>query len=832
MSKNTQQMTKILLEEKLNIKPDNLLIPKKFYKTSKSPDFINTIKRKNQIEMNNRNKLQTSMTNLNKSNISVQKIIFNKKHYEKYMLQKKYLLSKTQYHKLICIIREIEEKLKENNENIEKINITLNELKETKKKKKEEIIELLSNKESLEIIYQNKINSFYNNDQKIIKEKIDNINGHNINRDNINDNAEEQTNPNTNDSNNSNDENKNNENDNENHKKKESSSSSLSSDNPNLIEIKFDEIKISDPKKYEEQVNSFVEQFLQKKDNELSMKLIKKVNLSYQYFNTETNVSENDNKNSINNFFSRISLFIANQSLGNISEKLVNSFLRDLMKINSIGEEISEILFFLNKKYKDSKKEMKGKIKNLSESNENLIMKKKSYEAKKEELKQFLEENKDKYNNEKNKIYLKDNKILYTSFISDGNNTISRRILCSNKSHSIKNPLRIKKINFSSLNKSKNKANGLGNNEKEDLNVSKDVNENIERRIVDNLNKYLINSLQIKKNRNNRNKEASFEKVNKKIFLHKTSFSKSGTSICNLLNNNMDKNEESINKINENKNNLFNNSEIINNNNGQSPMNNKRISTKIIYRNSKLKLGKKINSVFLGNNSNLQDLISAQKKPSISKIILLKDMKSISFRNLKNLKSPLKITQTHRHNDIFFQREELKTETYSRSPDSNNRFNNKENNIAYPGKVIPFNKDKKIEISRIDKSNIYSTRYDNRLKLLTKGIKESYCHFKFYRENHLEYNPLDELLQTPENLDYVEGYISIDVFLHKFKIIPKIYKNKKITFEQLVDNYGKDMNISELNSEFDKEFNDGSYLGIELKDIIDITLTKRNERYS
>ena len=266
--------------------------------------------------------------------------------------------------------------------------------------------------------------------------------------------------------------------------------------------------------------------------------------------------------------------------------------------------------------------------------------------------------------------------------------------------------------------------------------------------------------------------------------------------------------------------------------NTQNCINNKRINTKIIYRNSKLKNeGAKTKSVVLSNNSNLQDLISAKKIPSKSKIILLKDIKSNSFRNLNKLKSPPKITKTHRHNHIFFQREELSIDIPSKSPDYNNRrYENRTNNI-YQNKIIPMNKDnpnfdKKIDISRFNRNNIYSTRYDNRLKILTKGIKESYCYFKFYKENHTEYNPLDELLKTPENLDYVEGYISIDVFMHKFKIIPKIYKNKKINYGELVDILDKEVNISELNSNDLNDSLDNSFLGIELKDIIDIVLTK------
>ena len=318
-----------LLNDELNNKTDRLLIHRKINKLSKSPECLISKKSINKFQIRNSNQLDISNSNLNKSNISVQKIIFNKKHYNQFMFQKKYLISKTQYHKLISNLSEIDIKLKENNDMIEKLNIDLNELKQTKKKKQQEIMELLSNKESLEEIVENKINSFINNGPKLMLIKNDNINGQNINSDNNNnnDNGEEQTNPNTNDSNNSNEENKNNENDNKSHKKKESSSSSLSSEGINLIDIKFEEIKQSNQNKFQEQVVSFFEHFIQKKDQELNMKLLKKINLSYQAFTAETNSPENDTKNSITNFFSRISFFISNQTFGNIPEKIANLFL-------------------------------------------------------------------------------------------------------------------------------------------------------------------------------------------------------------------------------------------------------------------------------------------------------------------------------------------------------------------------------------------------------------------------------------------------------------------------------------------------------------------------
>lgn len=321
------------------------------------------------------------MLSLNKSNISIQKIKLNKKQYEQYMHQKRYLISKTQYHKLISNLVEIDKKINQNNEIIESYNLNLAKLKETKKKKKEEIMELLSNKESLEEIYLNKISSLNTIENNNDKEKKDNINGQNDNKANLNEIENEHTNPNTNDSNNtnnSNEENKGKENDkaNETHKKKESSSLSGSSEINEQIDIKVDDIKSSDQQKYEEQVISFANDVLRKKDYEFNIKLKEKVKLTYQSFFTEINSPENDNKNTLSNFFLRISLFISNYSQGIMSEKNVNLSLHELMKINKIGVEISEILKFLNKNYKESKAKINESIRNLEKKNENLNMKK------------------------------------------------------------------------------------------------------------------------------------------------------------------------------------------------------------------------------------------------------------------------------------------------------------------------------------------------------------------------------------------------------------------------------------------------------------------------
>ena len=434
MSINHQQSSSShLFNDEPRKNSNKLLFISKIPKTSKSPNNLKSSK-KLQFELSNNNNMQSSLISLNKSNISVQKIFFNKKNYEQYMFQKKYLISKTQYNKIISSISDIEIKLKENNELIDKYNNDLKIMKE--------------------------ITALKNNEPKLLNEKNELINGQNINNENINENGEEHTNPNTNDSNNSNEENKNNESEDGAHKKKESSTSSssgsVSNENNNIIEIKLDEIKISNQKKYEEQINSFADEILKKNDDEFNFKLKKKINLSYQAFFVEINSAENDMQNSITNFFLRISEYISSQNIGIINEKTANLFIRELMKINCIDEEISEILKFLNKEYKDNKKDLKEKIKILNEKNDHLNIKKKTYETKKEELKRFMDENKEKYNIEKNKINMEeDNNKQHASFISEGNHNHIMLNKC--RSGFKKNSLKIKKINFDFLNNSKNK---------------------------------------------------------------------------------------------------------------------------------------------------------------------------------------------------------------------------------------------------------------------------------------------------------------------------------------------------------------------------------------
>lgn len=80
--------------------------------------------------------------------------------------------------------------------------------------------------------------------------------------------------------------------------------------------------------------------------------------------------------------FSRISVFISNKSKGKYPIPFIDSFLKQLLKINSINVKISEILSFLNKKYNEKQNEIKQKINFLNEKNENLKTKKMTYDNK------------------------------------------------------------------------------------------------------------------------------------------------------------------------------------------------------------------------------------------------------------------------------------------------------------------------------------------------------------------------------------------------------------------------------------------------------------------
>ena len=328
-------------------------------RASRSPTSTNNISEIDSKETFNIQNFQNSMMTLDISFNETSRI---HEESENYALYKKYLISKTEYNKMISEISYIDNKITQNNNTIQNLEKYLSNLKEQKNEKNAILIDLLSNKESLEEIYNIKLSSLQNNSQFTKKNngQIKTKNNKIINKNNNNsiNNNEIENSP--------------------------FATIKILEDNDDNLEIHINDIKNCDKKKYIEQIINLTEDILQKKEIETRNKLMQKINIGFQRFLSETKSSSVINpKIIISNFFSKISIFISNQSKGKFSEPLINSFLRELLKINSINVEISEILKFLNKIYKDKKKEIKEKISNLINKNESLKTKKKLMNQKK-----------------------------------------------------------------------------------------------------------------------------------------------------------------------------------------------------------------------------------------------------------------------------------------------------------------------------------------------------------------------------------------------------------------------------------------------------------------
>ena len=250
-------------------------------KISKSPRSRNNFSEMEKKENTNLQNFQTSIASIDSS------ISFNEsnKNYEEYngnTFYKKYLISRSQYNQKISEIVDINNKYMQNKTEIEKLEKYLEKLKQEKKEKESYIIDLLSQKESLEEIYNLKLFSLYkktkNDNNKDIngqmKENIKDIknkgnmkNGKIKNKPNININGI----------------------DNANDELEINRFETINIINDDEVEIQLDDIKKSNPEKYEEQVINLAEEFLQKKDMEINNKLIEKIKFGYQIFFLETN---------------------------------------------------------------------------------------------------------------------------------------------------------------------------------------------------------------------------------------------------------------------------------------------------------------------------------------------------------------------------------------------------------------------------------------------------------------------------------------------------------------------------------------------------------------
>jgi hypothetical protein len=121
--------------------------------------------------------------------------------------------------------------------------------------------------------------------------------------------------------------------------------------------------------------------------------------------------------------------------------------------------------------------------------------------------------------------------------------------------------------------------------------------------------------------------------------------------------------------------------------------------------------------------------------------------------------------------------------------------------------------------------SLYSKRYDNRLRILTKNINESFCYIRLSDKNNMVFDPLDNCCTiTPEICNYFEGHILIDIGFHKLKIIPKNDKDKHLDSMQILDELNDD---EDGEVEEDEEGKKRKCIGIELKEIADIQISEK-----
>ena len=252
-------------------------------------------------------------------------------------------------------IKNMEERIKNNEKKMEELKNNLTVLKEEKNKKQNDIMNLLSNKESLEEIYKNQLYS------------LNNINNNSSGSNNFNENTTL-----ANDINNLN--NLMNDNSviglNSNHNITILDNEILNTDEENF-KIELKEIKESEKDKFIEQVINMFEDIFKKKDENINKSITNIIKNSYELFinNNEENNDENNNEISVMNFFGKISLFIWNQNTSKFTESKINLLLRYLLKINYINTKLTKYLKFVNKKYKEKKRQILDLIDSLEKKN-------------------------------------------------------------------------------------------------------------------------------------------------------------------------------------------------------------------------------------------------------------------------------------------------------------------------------------------------------------------------------------------------------------------------------------------------------------------------------
>ena len=237
-----------------------------------------------------------------------------------------YIIIKNKKRQIIDKIKNINTRIKINKLKIGEIKKKLANLREEKNQKQADIVNLLSNKESIEEIYTNQIylltnhlygetnNNNITNEYNILNNDINNLTNISIKND-MNDNSTINLNSRHNIT---------------------IADNVILNNDEGYFKISLNEIKESDQSIYIKQVKNMFEEIFKIKDEKVNSSIDNIINNSYElYINKKTEENRNENNEMVvDNFFTKISLIIFNYSFGKYSESKINLILKYLMKIN------------------------------------------------------------------------------------------------------------------------------------------------------------------------------------------------------------------------------------------------------------------------------------------------------------------------------------------------------------------------------------------------------------------------------------------------------------------------------------------------------------------
>ena len=625
------------------------------------------------------------------------------------------------------------------------------------------------------------------------------------------------------------------------------------------------EINISKEEIQKININNFIIQIITlineiNKENDLSQK--NELNslsdiISNLYLNLINQLKSTNNvEKKISDFISSISENLVSKLKRKYSINIISSFISYLIKINYFNEQIIKYEKFIDVEYKINKEKIDESMIEITlallfyEKHKNEILKKTSILQEEINEKRRLKENKYIYekdnveeirnnieieNNEKfdmkdiNKVNDKnlpknDNK---TKIIisNEENEQLSKEVINIDRKEISKNKLFNNYLNHGNELKNYkriNKNNMKYNNSISEYNNKTNIIYNY------NFNTNLLDIKPIKRKKENSNK-------NKLIFGNFIHFNKSKRKKYNSNSklNEYNTNHKNINlsflkintipnEIKKNKNNIINDKKY---------KNLLEINKILKYKFKKNKTDIISNESFLTDNKKrnqnynrilaFKKLLPKKNKKSDINISLENNVKSgeTSMKNIRN-----KINNSNLilniNNNINFDSNVSSRRIKNISnllTDNINNININLNNIYQQEKTYNIRIKNKRESKITTNPNNIDLKYQ--LKAFKQGKMESFCYFKFFQTNNnkiKKYDPLNVLSVNPEYFDYYECYISIDFFSSCIKLSPKI-SLVKINYIPLNNN-----GISLINNKTDNLF----YIEIQLKEIKNIILEK------